>query len=403
MIRLQTVLGWLLVTTLMAGCTTTQVNRLEDQVAAEKAQREIPTAQLLNVNVVEFDPNVPSIEEREDQEIPVVPAVREAEAGYFAYNLRTTLESTGHWGAVRVVPEVTDWAELGVEGTVLQSDGETLELKIRAVDATGRVWIDDKTYSRRASAANYNSRNAPEEPFQSLYNEIANDLLAKRQQLADEDLVTIRQVSELRFAADILPEAVKPYLEQNRGRHRLVGLPAENDPMMDRIEAIKYRDNLLIDSLDQYYHNFHQNMEPAYDQWRASSYEEMAQLRKLKREATTRKFFGGLGALAGVVALANSESSAQSAASQAVIFGGVQTIRAGISKSKDTEIHEATLQELNTSLGGDLEPRVMELEGKTVTLQGSAKEHYREWQELLGNLHQIEIGAEEGDSPNQAF
>ena len=401
--RLEYLLGWLVVTALVTGCTTTQVNRLEDQVAAEKAQRDIPTAQLLNVNIAEFDPNIPPAEEREDQTIPVVPAVREAEAGYFAYNLRTTLESTGHWGAVRVVPETQESAELGIEGTILQSDGETLELKIRAEDATGRVWIDDKTYSRRASAATYNSRNAPEEPFQSLYNEIANDLLTKRQQMADEDLVTIRQVSELRFAADILPEAFDPYLEEDRGRYRLVGLPAKNDPMTDRIEAIKYRDNLLIDSLDQYYQNFHRSMEPAYDQWRASSYEEMARLRKLKREAATRKFFGGLGALAGLVALANSESSAQSAASQAVIFGGIQTIRAGISKSKDTEIHEATLQELNTSLGGDLEPRVMDLEGKTVTLQGSAKEQYREWQELLGNLHRIETGAEEDDSPDQAF
>lgn len=389
---LQCLLGLLVSTLIVSGCTTTQVNNLDDRIVAERAQQEIPTAQLLNVNIAEFNPNIPPLEERDD-DLPVVPAVREAEASYFAYNLRTTLESTGYWGAVRVVPEIAESTELGIEGTILKSDGETLKLKIRAVDATGRVWIDDKTYSHRVGSAHYNSRTAPEEPFQSLYNEIANDLLAERRRLAEEDLKTVRQVAEMRFAAQIVPEAFDHYLEKDNGRYHLTGLPAEGDPMMERVSAIKKRDNLLVDSLDQYYQNFHHNMDPAYDQWRSTSYEEMAALRKLKREANTRKFLGGLGALAGVVALANSESSAQSAASQAVIFGGVQTIRAGISKSKDSEIHEVTLRELNTTLGGDLEPKVMELEGKTVTLQGSAKEQYREWQQVLGNMHQIEIGA----------
>ena len=389
---LRHLLELLTLTAVVTGCTTTEINRLDDRIVAEQAHAEIPEAQLLNVNISEFDPNIPA-EEDQDDDFPVVPAVREAESSFFAYNLRTTLESTGHWGAVRVAPETLASAELAIDGTILDSDGETLSLKIRAVDATGRVWLDDKTYTHRVGAEIYNNRMAPEEPFQSLYNEIANDLLARRRLLTEQDLVTVRQVAELHFAADIIPEAFDHYLQTDGGgRHQLVGLPAQNDPMMERVAAIKTRDNLLVDSLDQYYHNFHQGMEPAYNQWRATSFKETTALNKLKKEANTRKFLGGLGALAGVVALANSDGAAQSAASQAVIFGGVQTIRAGISKSKDLEIHEITLQELNTSLGGDLEPRVMELEGKTVTLQGSAKEQYREWREVLGDLYQAEIG-----------
>jgi len=234
---LQNLLGLLVLAVVASGCTTTQVNRLDNHTPVEQAQREIPSSQLLNVNITEFDPNIPPPEERDD-DLPVVPAVREAEASYFAYNLRTTLESTGHWGAVRVVPETLESAELGIEGTILKSDGETLELKVRAVDATGRVWIDDKVYSHRVGPASYDSRNAPEEPFQSLYNEIANDLVAERRRFSEEELVNIRRIAELRFATGIVPEAFDHYLAQERGRYRLVGLPAEYDPMMDRVSAI---------------------------------------------------------------------------------------------------------------------------------------------------------------------
>src|SRR3546814_15818827 len=69
-----------------------------DLIVAEVAQREIPADQLMNVNVVEFDPNVPAVADQ-DKDLPVVPAVRQAEASYLAYSLRTTLEGTGQWGA----------------------------------------------------------------------------------------------------------------------------------------------------------------------------------------------------------------------------------------------------------------------------------------------------------------
>src|SRR3546814_8603327 len=89
---------------LLAGCASGPVDKPDNRIVAEVAQREIPADQLMNVNVVEFDPNVPAVADQ-DKDLPVVPAVRQAEASYLAYSLRTTLEGTGQWGAVRVVPE----------------------------------------------------------------------------------------------------------------------------------------------------------------------------------------------------------------------------------------------------------------------------------------------------------
>lgn len=397
---------------LLAGCASGPVDKPNNRIAAEVAQREIPADQLLNVNIVEFDPNVPAPADQ-DKDLPVVPAVRKAEASYLAYALRSTLEGTGQWGAVRVVPDGIDSSEVIVHGTILVSDGETLEIKIAAADATGRVWLD-KTYARQASEDSYADSVGGGDPYQSVFNEIANDLLAQRRRLDADAVLEVRRVSELRFAADIAPDAFSHYLQQSRGRYHVVGLPAQDDPMLARIAQIRERDNLLIDSLDQHYGIFYQGMAPAYRQWRLASFKEGSEMRELKREATMRKVAGGLAVLAGVVGLASSgnksqsnnpndpnqpnnnrqsSSRVQSVGSQAAIVGGALLLKSGFDKSRDAEIHVLALQELNTSLGGDLEPRVVSLEGQTVTLHGSAKEQYREWRKLLRELHQVETGA----------
>ncbi len=377
---------------LLAGCASGPVDKPNNRIAAEVAQREIPADQLLNVNIVEFDPNVPAPADQ-DKDLPVVPAVRKAEASYLAYSLRSTLEGTGQWGAVRVVPDGIDSSEVIVHGTILVSDGETLEIKIAAADSTGRVWLD-KTYARQASEDSYADSVGGGDPYQSVFNEIANDLLAQRRRLDADAVLEVRRVSELRFAADIAPDAFSHYLQQSRGRYHVVGLPAQDDPMLARIAQIRERDNLLIDSLDQHYGIFYQGMAPAYRQWRLASFKEGSEMRELKREATMRKVAGGLAVLAGIAGLAQKNSSnASSVGSQAAILGGGYLFKTGLDKSRDAEIHVLALQELNTSLGGDLEPRVVSLEGQTVTLHGSAKEQYREWRKLLRELHQVETGA----------
>ena len=50
-------------------------------------------------------------EDESDLPEEIYPDIRRAEAKYFPYHLKTTLQSTGHWGAVRVIPNeqvVTD-------------------------------------------------------------------------------------------------------------------------------------------------------------------------------------------------------------------------------------------------------------------------------------------------------
>ena len=89
--------------------------------------------------------------------------IRDAEARYIPQHLRNTLESTGYWGAVRVVPAGTVGGEVLVRGRILESDGLNLSLNIIALDATGRQWFD-RSYSSEISYLAYqNSRSSRRE------------------------------------------------------------------------------------------------------------------------------------------------------------------------------------------------------------------------------------------------
>ena len=56
--------------------------------------------------------------------------------------LRETLVESEQWGAVRVVTKPDSAAELQLYGTIVRSNGDWVDLRIRAVDATENVWFD---------------------------------------------------------------------------------------------------------------------------------------------------------------------------------------------------------------------------------------------------------------------
>ena len=112
----------LLLAALASGCVSQQVKKV-GSTQAQYAQAEVPPEALLQVAIVTFDPGIPDTIKAQEKN-NVIPAVREAEAKYLPHVLRDTLQNTGYWGAVRVVPAAVNTAEVTVRGTILESDGE---------------------------------------------------------------------------------------------------------------------------------------------------------------------------------------------------------------------------------------------------------------------------------------
>ena len=82
-----------------------------EKVQLDIAQTEIPFEELLDIGIMLFDPNVPKKED------PMIfPEIRKAEARYMPYHLKKTLESTGHWSGVWVLPERSKAIDLIIVG-----------------------------------------------------------------------------------------------------------------------------------------------------------------------------------------------------------------------------------------------------------------------------------------------
>lgn len=382
----------LLGTLMLGGCVSKQVKRV-NEVQAKQAQQELSPAQLLDVTVVRFEPGVPETLQ-EQQEQAIYPAVREAEANYIPQLLRQTLDRTGYWGTVRVLPEATAASMLVVGGRILHSDGELLRLRVTATDATGHRWLD-REYEEVAAEISYTDKSASStDPFQDLYSRIANDLLELRQKMSADQLLEVRRVAQLRFAADLAPARFEGYLKQDAsGRYQVLRLPPANDPIVQRINDIRLRDDALVDTLDAHYAAFRNDMAPAYREWRRASYTEAVALRQLERQAMWRKIAGAAAVVAGAVALGTADNAGTAAIGQIGIIGGVGIFASGMQKGKEAELHAEALKELNASINDDVAPRVVELDGKTITLTGSAQDQYAQWREMLQARYAAEIGA----------
>ncbi len=377
---------------LVSACVSKQVKRV-NEVQAQQAQTELPTEQVLSIVVTQFDPGIPETI-KEQQEERIYPEVRKAEANFIPQVLRSTLDNTGYWGTVRVLPKATASTMIEVGGKILHSDGETLRVRVYAKDATGRKWLD-KEYEEVAAELSYTEKTISAlDPFQDLYNNIANDLLAQRNKLTAEQMLELKRVSKLKFAADLAPARFEGYLQSDSsGRLSVKRLPPESDPIVQRIEDVRLRDDLLVDTLDAHYSAFQQNMRPAYQEWRRANYSEVIALRELEQQALGRKIAGAAAVVGGVYALATAENAGTAAAGSVGVIGGVGLITSGLHKGKEAELHAESLRELNSSISDDVAPRVVKLDEKTITLSGSADEQYAQWRKLLQQRYALETGA----------
>ncbi|MCH8084714.1 MAG: hypothetical protein IH885_10805, partial [Myxococcales bacterium] len=190
------------------GCATISMTSATAPEAFE-APSDLPDAARLDVAVIEFDPGLPA----HGQPIPddVYPDIREAEAKLLATQLKNTLEETGYWGAVSVLPVKPIAADVVVMATILHSNGRELQLLVDVRDASGRIWLKRK-YRTTADEGSYGSADKTLDPHRPMFNTIANAMLEARSELDVKQLEQITTISELQFASHLSPEVFDGYL-----------------------------------------------------------------------------------------------------------------------------------------------------------------------------------------------
>ena len=376
---------------LLSGCATHTVKTTSYTPVIQDSQN-VSEDFLLDVGIAIFDPGIDELDD--DQEQVTNHQVRLAESRYAPYLLSETLQRSANWGIVRLMPNSNSPMDVFIDGLILESNGEEMGIRIEVSDSSGRHWYT-KEYEQTISQFSYDpSQRQQNDPFQILYNNIANDLLAWRKKNLDESNITeIRTISEMLFAQRFSSEVFDSYLLQDRnGVYQITSLPADEDPLLQRIRDIRERDFMFIDTVQDYYATYVRQMRLPYDSWREQSYHETIELRELEASAK-RRFIAGAAAVVGGLAAATQGSNYGTQVGGAFGVGaGAYLIRSGFDKRAEARMHMEALEELGQSLESEVAPQVISLEDRTITLTGSVEEQYEQWREILADLYAGEVG-----------
>jgi len=377
----------------LGACTTFEYHETQKVSASRydaKANSEISDLELLDVGVVLFDTGVDLV----DDESAAYSQVRQSESVWFASQLKSSLEHSNAWAIVRTMPDVSTAMDITVQGKILESNGEVVELRVSVVDASGRLWLE-KHYQQKTSSYSYNPEVSYSlDPFHSLFVRIANDLFDYREKLTSDELKEIRSIAKLRFANDFLPAQYGNYLSNNDGQYSLTREPAVNDPMIMRIDRIRARNDLFLDVVQDYYRAFNGNMAHPYQEWRKTSYKEVIYARQLKEQSRQEKLAGVAAVALGILAQ-GSNSRTNRIAGHVGIFSGADLIVQGYRTQNEAMIHDARLRELGASLEAELEPSVIDLQERSITLTGTVEDQLQEWRRILKEMFVSEGGGEQ--------
>jgi hypothetical protein len=373
----------------LVACNTTTIKTSSyEQVNLES--EVTPEELLLDVGVGIFNPGTDALSVGEEG---VFPKIREAEARFMPYKLMETLQYTGNWGVVRVIPDRLSEMDVWVDGEILKSDGENLWLQVTVEDASGKRWFSKK-YTGVAGKYSYDDTTSNRrEPFQKVYNQVANDMLAYRNQFSASEIRNMRTIAELKFARDFSPEVFHDYLAlDEKGRYVVKRLPAEGDPSLQQVRQIRERDYVFVDTLQQYYASFVNRMEEPYKEWREGFYLESQNLKEVRAEANAKIIGGALAVLAGILAQ-GVDSRTANTAGRVGILAGLPAVWSGLQQRKGMKIHIEALEEISASLTSEMEPHSIDLEDRTVTLSGTVNEQYNQWRQILKEIHATETGS----------
>ncbi|MBL4821556.1 MAG: hypothetical protein JKY98_11295 [Gammaproteobacteria bacterium] len=368
----------------LASCAQTppeteevQQPSLVGSVALEQSASDTAPRRLLDVGIIIFDA-APVDEASAQLSEWLDTEIREKETHYLPYVLRNTLVQSNQWGAVRVLPEPDPSLDLEVYGTILRSDGVNLVLYVTARDSTGKTWLantyaditgaEDFPNTVSAGAGRYSTVVESADPFQDLYAQIANDLLAVKRALAAPQQNTIKQVSLLRYARDLSPETFSRTLqEDDNGLLTAKALLAEDDPMTDRVADIKRRHYVFIDTVDDYYASLYEEMRPLYNLWRKYSREQIVDI----RERNSLSAQGGNYGRSNFLAMSQRYN-----------------------RYKWAKIYEQEFAALAQGFNNEIAPAILELNRQVHGLSGSVEEQYDQWRGILRELFEVETGGD---------
>jgi hypothetical protein len=387
----------IILTHVLTGCATTSSGSLKtgpQLASAQEQNKEIPYQGVkLDVIIPVFSPGL-SDSAAEYEEEGIWPELRRAEANRFAYKLKTALDESGKFGAVRVAPNSTASGDLFAVGEIIESNGQELEFSLRVVDASGKQWLNETIDHEVGEGFYKNPRNDGKDPYDPAFDKAAQAIIEALLKQKQSELAQLQNINDLRFAASFNEQAFNEYLDTSGQQIKLVSMPSDADPLFERVKSIQVREQLFVDNLQQNYSAFSQQMDDSYLAWQEASATEM-QLRKEAKTKSIWKMIGGAVLIGAAVAAATSGSSndprfGRDLATVAGGIGGAVLISSGFKSREEAKFHQEALNELGESVNLEMAPQVMTYEEESVELTGDIDEQFRQWRAFLNRMYQLE-------------
>lgn len=350
---------------------------------------ELPERQLLDVGIQLFDAD--NNRSDPDDLNAALLSIRSAESRYMPVVLLQTLRSTDNWGQIHLLTTPSAGVDVLVRGSIVESNGHTLVVDMHVSDTSGKTWFD-RRYTAHVGDNVYGPTSlGVNDPFQGLYNQIANDLAEyQNAELTAADTARLRKISELRFAGRFSPRFSESYLSVNDNQQfSLQALPAQNDPMLARIKAIRERDQFFLLTLTDQQQQFARQIAEPYYNWRRDFYRALLSQQEAQEAARWRVLSGTL--LLGAAVMTSDVSSALTVTSSAAAgYIGAQMISQGLNGYLNSNESSRFLEELEESFSNEVTSQVVAVESRSATLTGNVNERYVQWQQILLDIYQAE-------------
>lgn len=340
----------------------------------------------LDVNVVEFDPGLPADESKYQQD-GLWPELRRAESRKIAVDLANAFSKSQGFSNVSITTNKDFISDLVITGKIDKSNGEDLHLTISVKNSQDKFLIRNKTYKHRTNQYFYdNIRNKGKDPFETLHRAIVGDVIAILQK---ENLEETRLITELQFANNLNPLAFNDslYYNSRQGIYELGFVPSEDNPQLIRSQNVRIKDQIFKSEMQKHYIQFTENMTESYRVWQEASFDAAKKKREAEAAATTSAIIGIL-AIAAAASSGDSYDYSTSAYVTAAVGAGLLA-NAGL-KMSEAKVHESTINEVSKSFDTQIAPKVVEMEGVEIKLEGSIQEQYNQWQNLLFTIYESE-------------
>ncbi|MCZ6802893.1 MAG: hypothetical protein O7D86_02870 [Proteobacteria bacterium] len=399
------IIAWLLIYShFLAGCVTTGsqdgVIKAGPELSSsyeEKAVEAISMGAKLDVIIPVFDPGLSETAENYEED-GIWPELRRAEANRFAYKLKQALDDGNAFAAVRVTPDKTASGDLYVLGKIEESNGQDVKFVLNVIDISGKEWLN-KTFKHEVKESFYkNYRSSGTDPYAPVFKQAADKIIEALKKRSFSELDDLKYIADLRFGASFNDAVFLEYMNTGGKYIKLVSKPSDNDPMLQRVTAIRVREQLFVDSLQQNYASFSQSMDDSYLRWQEASFTET----QLRKEAKTKSVMNAIGgvlliglAIAAAVSSSNNSSfgTPDPGLATAAIVGGVAgawMLSSSFKSKEEAEFHKGAIDELGESINIEMAPRVVSFEDETVELTGNIQEQFTQWREFLKRIYEQE-------------